>query len=268
MLEDRVVLVTGAGRGIGRGIAEAVIGKGAAVIITDITEDSAKETEAILKERDSEAQTLAMAMDITQEAMVEKTIAAGVEKFGKVDGLVNNAAIMVDSGPLLDSEHYKRVKEIEVNINGIFNCSKAFVEQVRKQGGPAAIVNVASHGGVRAHVFMGHYSATKAAVLNLTQCQSAEWAQYGVNVNAVCPGGVHTEMLQAAAEAKSEGNEKQTATELRETWLPPQLGRKMEAIEVGYVVAFLLSEEAVLVRGQSVSVAGGIEHEAIEDYLG
>jgi NAD(P)-dependent dehydrogenase (short-subunit alcohol dehydrogenase family) len=268
VLEDRVVLVTGAGRGIGRGIAQAVIGKGAAVIITDITENSAKETEALIKEENSEAQTLAMAMDITQEEMVEKTMAASVEKFGRIDGLVNNAAVMMDSGPLLDSDLQKRTKEIDVNINGIFNCSKAFVAQVRKQNTPAAIVNVASHGGVRAHVFMGHYSGTKAAVLNLTQCQSAEWAQYGVNVNAVCPGGVHTEMLQAAAEAKSVGNEKRSATELRETWLPPQLGRKMEAIEVGYVVAFLLSEQAVLVRGQSISVAGGIEHEAIQDYLG
>ncbi len=268
MLENRVVLITGAGRGIGRGIAQAVVAKGAAVIITDITENSAKETEALIKAENNTAKTLAMAMDITQEDDIAKVIAAGVEKFGKVDGLVNNAAVMVDAGPLLDSDLQKRTKEIDVNINGIFNCSKAFVEQVRKQNAPAAIVNVASRGGVRAHVFMGHYSATKAAVLNLTQCQSAEWAEYGVNVNAVCPGGVHTEMLQAAAEAKSAGNAKRSATELRETWVPAQLGRNMEAIEVGYVVAFLLSEEAVLVRGQSVSVAGGIEHEAVQDYLG
>jgi NAD(P)-dependent dehydrogenase (short-subunit alcohol dehydrogenase family) len=75
-------------------------------------------------------------------------------------------------------------------------------------------------------------------------------------------------MLQAAAEAKSGSNGTRSATELRETWIPPQPGRKMEAIEVGNVVAFLLSEEAVLVRGQSISVAGGIEHEVVQDYLG
>jgi NAD(P)-dependent dehydrogenase (short-subunit alcohol dehydrogenase family) len=124
------------------------------------------------------------------------------------------------------------------------------------------------HGGVRAHVLMGNYSATKAAIVNLTQCQSAEWARYGINVNGVCPSGVHTEMLQAAAEAKSGSNGTRSATELRETWIPPQPGRKMEAIEFGNVVAFLLSEEAVLVRGQSISVAGGIEHEVVQDYLG
>jgi len=268
MLNDRVILVTGAGRGIGRGIAQAAVAKGAAVIVTDITEKSAKETEMKLKEGNNNVQILALAMDITDEEAVQKTFAKGVEKFGKIDGLVNNAGVMFDKGPLLSSDPDERAKEVDVNINGIFNCSKVFVEQVRKQNAPASIVNVASMGGVRAHVFMGNYSATKAAVVNLTQCQSAEWAQYGINVNAVCPGGVHTEMLQLAAEAKSEGNDKISATALRKTWISPQLGRNMEAIEVGYVVAFLLSDEAMLVRGQSISVAGGIEHEAVQDYLG
>lgn len=267
MLEGRVILVTGAGRGIGRGIAQSVVEKGAAVIITDITEESAKDTEMKIKEENDKAQTMAMAMDITHEEAVVKTISVAVEKFGKIDGLVNNAAVLLDKGPLLNSDPGKRAKEVEVNINGVFNCSKAFVNQVIKQNAPASIVNVASHGGIRAHVFMGNYSATKAAIVNLTQCQSAEFAQYGINVNAVCPGGVHTEMLQAAAEAKSASNDVRSATELRETWIPPQLGRKMEAIEVGNVVAFLLSEGAVLVRGQSISVAGGIEHEAVQDYL-
>ena len=267
MLKDRVILVTGAGRGIGRGIAQAAIIKGASVIITDITEESAQETEMQIKEENSKAQTMTMAMDITHEESILKTIATGVEKFGKIDGLVNNAAVLIDKGPLLDSDPDKRAKEVEVNINGVFNCSKAFVEQVRKQSAPANIVNVASHGGVRAHVLMGNYSATKAAIVNLTQCQSAEWAQYEINVNAVCPGGVHTEMLQAAAEAKSGSNSSSSATELRETWISPQIGRKMEAIEVGYAVAFLLSEEAVLIRGQAISVAGGIEHEDVQDYL-
>ena len=267
MLADRVILVTGAGRGIGRGIAQAVMQKGAAVIVTDISGELARNTEEELRKKYDDSKILALGMDVTNGKAIGNAINEGVKRFGKIDGLVNNAAVLLDQGPLLDSDPEKRAKEVEININGLINCSQKFVKQVIDQKVAANIVNVASHGGIRAHIMMGNYSATKAAVLNLTQCQSAEWAQYGINVNAVCPGGVHTEMLQLAAEAKSRGNDKRSATALRETWISPQIGRKMKAIEVGYAVAFLLSSEAVLIRGQAISVAGGIEHEAVQDYL-
>ena len=267
MLNDRVVLVTGAGRGIGRGIAQAVMQKGGAVIVTDISMELAESTREVLGKEHDESKILAAAMDVTDDTTIETIIKSGVEKFGKVDGLVNNAAVMRDSGPLLNSDPEKRALEVEVNLNGLLKCSQAFVRQLIDKDIEGNIVNVASQGGIRAHITMGNYSATKAAVINLTQCQSAEWGQYGVNVNAVCPGGVHTEMLQQAAEAKTADNENRSATDLRETWISPQLGRKMKAIEVGYAVAFLLSPEAVLIRGQAISVSGGIEHEAFEDYL-
>ena len=265
MLSSRVVLITGAGGGIGRGIAQAVMKRGAAVIVTDVDADSANGTAKILADEYDAEDVMAAAMDITDRDAVADTIEAGVARFGKIDGLVNNAAVLADPGPLLDSDPAKRQKEVEVNLGGTIICSQAFVRQVIKQKTGGNIVNLASEGGLRAHVMMANYSVTKAGVINLTQAQSAEWCRYGINVNAICPGGIHTDMLQAAAEAKSTNSDR-TATALRETWVAPQLGRKMEAIEVGYVAAFLLSEEAVLIRGQAIRVSGGLEHENLQDY--
>ena len=265
MLSNRVVLITGAGGGIGRGIAQAVMRKGASVILTDLDGDTVNETANILAGDYDAKDVMTSSMDITDRDAVVDTIEAGVSRFGKVDGLVNNAAVLLDKGPLLDSDPDNRKKEVEVNLNGTINCSQAFAHQVIKQKTGGNIVNLASEGGLRAHIMMANYSATKAGVINLTQAQSAEWCRYGINVNALCPGGIHTDMLQAAAEAKTK-NSDHTATALRETWISPQLGRKMEAIEVGYVAAFLLSEEAVLIRGQAIRVSGGLEHENLQDY--
>lgn len=258
-------MITGAGGGMGRGIAEAVMRKGAAVILTDRDEDAVNEAAALLAGAYDAKDIMTAAMDITDRDAVVDTIEAGVARFGKVDGLVNNAAIMLDRGPLLDSDPDQRRKEVEVNLDGTINCSQVFARQVIKQNTGGNIVNLASEGGLRAHVMMANYSATKAAVINLTQAQSAEWCGYGINVNALCPGGIHTAMLQAAAEAKTL-NSGRDATALRETWIAPQLGRRMEAIEVGYVAAFLLSAEAVLIRGQAIRVSGGLEHENLQDY--
>ena len=268
MLENRVVIVTGAARGIGKGIAEVVAAKGAAVVLQDIEETLLSKTATELSEKYPNVEVLPLRVDISDTSSVTESFSAAIDHFGRIDGLVNNAAIVADRGTLLDSEPAMRAREYDVNINGIFNCSNAFVQHAIDQGHEGSIVNVASAGGIEAHVLMGHYSSTKAAVISLTQTQSAEWSRHGINVNAVCPGGVRTSMLHAAAEAKTmHSRSNRDATALMESWDPPQLGRPMQPEEVGYVVAFLLSFEAVLIRGQTIRVDAGNEHEVLEDYL-
>ncbi len=267
MLDERVIIVTGAARGIGKGIASVIAAKGAHVALMDIEATALNETVDELSARYPDCDFYAHNADISDRASVDQFFAATLERFGHIDGLVNNAAVVADRGNMLDSDPDKRRKEYDVNVNGTMNCSIAFVQQAKTRNAGGNIVNVASAGGIESHVLMGHYSSTKAAVISLTQCQSAEWAQYNINVNAVCPGGVRTSMLKAAAETKTMYSEsKRDATALMESWDPPQLRRPMLAEEVGYVVAFLLSEEAVLIRGQAIRVDAGNEHEVLSEY--
>ncbi len=268
MLSKKTILVTGSGSGIGRGIAEACAAKGASVIITDLDEAAANESAALIQSAYPACNVAAMRMDVTDHGEITHVFDRAVAAFGQIDGLVNNAAVLVDKGLLLDSTPERRAKEIAVNIEGLITCSQEFVRRAIVRGGGGNIVNIASAGGRRAHVLMANYSATKAAVMNLTESQSAEWAQYSINVNALCPGGVQTAMLHGAAEAKTMlSRSKKDASKVRESWISPQIGRSMQPIEVGYVAAFLLSDEAILIRGQSISVTAGLEHEVLADYL-
>ncbi|HEU0106775.1 MAG TPA: SDR family oxidoreductase, partial [Vicinamibacteria bacterium] len=124
------------------------------------------------------------------------------------------------------------------------------------QGEGGAIVNVASNAGKVGYPNMAGYNAGKAGVINLTRSLAAEWAPHRINVNAVCPGGVETPMLMAVAEwitSRQGGDPK----ELVQRMVPAQLGRPIQPIEVGRVVAFLLSDAAAIIRGQSINVDGG-----------
>lgn len=268
MLTDKVVVVTGSARGIGKGIACVAAAKGASVALIDIEKRALDATADELAAQYPSNNFLALEADIADETSVERCFTSIAEHFGHIDGLVNNAAIVADRGTLLDSDAQKCSQEYAVNVAGTIACANAFVNHAKQRNTGGNIVNIASAGGIESHVLMGHYSSTKAAIISLTQCQSAEWAQYGINVNAVCPGGVRTSMLKAAAEAKTMYSQSQRdATALMESWDPPQLLRPMAAEEVGYVVAFLLSEEAVLIRGQAIRVDAGNEHEVLADYF-
>ncbi len=185
-LEGRTVVVTGAGGGMGRGIAEAAAEAGACVVVGDLALDPVAETARRIETGGGRA--LPLVLDVTDPESITAAIARAVGAFGRLDGWVNNAG--------------------------------------------------------------------KAAVINLTRSLAAEWAPHRINVNAVCPGGVETPMLMAVAEwitSRHGGDPK----ELVQRMAPAQLGRPIQPIEVGRVVAFLLSDAAAIIRGQSINVDGG-----------
>jgi meso-butanediol dehydrogenase/(S,S)-butanediol dehydrogenase/diacetyl reductase len=251
-LEGRVVVVTGAGRGIGRGIAEALAEAGAQLALGDLS-DSAQDTAALVERGGGKA--MALALDVTDPESLDAAVARTVERLGRIDGWVNNAgALRMDAALDVKPEDWEL--QMRVNVTGLFAGCRAAAEAMTRSGRGGAIVNIASNAGKVGYPNMAVYNATKAAVISLTRSLAAEWADRAVNVNAVCPGGVDTPMLMAVAEwlAPRLGT---TAVGLHAEMKPKQIGRHVQPIEVGRVVAFLLSDAARIIRGQSINVDGG-----------
>lgn len=253
LLKDKVIFVTGAGRGMGRGIAEALAEAGADVAVGDLAVEPVQETARLAEARGRRA--LAVPLDVTQRASVEAALAQTIATFGRLDGWVNNAGI-IKMDAALDASLEDWEAHMRVNVNGLFLCCQLAAKQMIAQGGGGSIVNIASNAGKVGYPNMAAYNASKAAVINLTRSLAQEWAAHGINVNAVCPGGVDTPMLLSVAQwitARSGGD----PHELVRGMTPRQLGRHVQPIEVGRVVAFLLSDHALIIRGQAINVDGG-----------
>jgi len=253
LLARKVIVVTGAGSGIGRGIARAVAEEGGAVVALDLDLASARETAAAVEEAGAEA--LPLAVDVTDAEAVTGAIAVAAGRFERIDGWVNNAGVL-RMGPALESGEEDWAPQLEVNARALLSCCRLAARRMIDQGGGGAIVNVASNAGKVGYPNMAAYNASKAAVISLTRSLAAEWAEHGINVNAVCPGGVATPMLEQVA--KWIGARQNLDPEaLLAGMTPAQLGRHIQPIEVGRVVAFLLSDRAAIVRGQAINVDGG-----------
>jgi len=252
-LAGRVVFVTGGARGIGRGIAEACAEAGATVAVGDLRAEDAAETARSVERHG--VRVHCVALDVTRAESLEAAVQSTVGALGRLDGWVNNAGVL-RMAPALEAGAADFEAELRVNTQAVLAGCQAAARQLIRQGGGGAIVNVASNAGKVGYPNMAGYNASKAAVISLTRSLSFEWAAHRINVNAVCPGGVDTPMLRAVAEwlAPRLG---QTPDALHAQMKPRQLERRIEPVEVGRVVAFLLSEAAAIIRGQALNVDGG-----------
>jgi NAD(P)-dependent dehydrogenase (short-subunit alcohol dehydrogenase family) len=252
MLLYKAVFVTGGGRGIGRGIAEALAEAGAHVGVGDLSLQAAQETARLVEARGCRA--LAVPLDVTQAASLEAAASVMTTAFGRLDGWVNNAGVLrLDAALDARSEDFEA--QMRVNAQAVLlGCQTAARRMIGQGGG--AIVNVASNAGKVGYRNMAGYNASKAAVVSLTRSLALEWAEHDINVNAVCPGGVDTPMLREVAEwlAPRLG---QAPDALHAQMKPQQMQRRIQPIEVGRVVAFLLTDAAAIIRGQSINVDGG-----------
>ncbi len=257
MLKDKVVFVTGSAMGIGLGIARAVLEAGARVAISDVDEAALFDArESLIAELDiADDKVFATVIDVSDATAVENAFASTQAHYGVLNGLVNNAGVIRLGANLEASIEDWRV-QMEVNVIGTHNCCNAFAKQLIDNKQPGAIVNIASNAGKVGYPNMAGYNASKAAVINLTRSLSAELSEHNINVNAICPGGVYTPMLMDVAEviAKRTGEDPE---DLLKTMVPAQLGRHIEPLEIGRVVAFLLSDNAIIIRGQSINADGG-----------
>src|SRR5262249_11589516 len=198
---------------------------------------------------------LGLRLDVTERASIESAVARTLETFARLDGWVNNAGVL-RLDPALDAKPEDVEAQMRLNVQALFACCQAAARAMIRLGRPGAIVNVASNAGKVGYPNMAAYNASKAAVISLTRSPSAEWAGHGINVNAVCPGGVDTPMLHGVAEwlAPRVGT---NAAALHAQMKPHQMDRHIQPVEVGRVVAFLLSEGARVIPGQSINADGG-----------
>ncbi|MBE7453425.1 MAG: glucose 1-dehydrogenase [Kofleriaceae bacterium] len=245
-LAGKVVVVTGASRGIGLAIAGACLDAGARVVLASRKQADLDAAAATLAGR---GEALALACHTGKAEDVDALFARAVERFGRVDGLVNNAATNPHFGPLVDTPDLAIDKTLEVNVKGYFYAARALVRHARARDGGAAIVNVASVAGLRAAPMQGIYGMTKAAVISMTQTLAFELGSAGVRVNAIAPGLVETRFAAAIVQNPM----------LREHVVKrTPLARHAQPAEIAGAAVYLLSDAASFTTGSVLVVDGGL----------
>jgi len=245
VLKDKVIVITGASRGIGEAIARACIEAGAKVALASRKQaDLDRVASSLPAER-----AIAVACHTGKPDDVDALLARAVERFGRVDGLVNNAATNPYFGPLIDTPDAAIDKTFEVNVKGYLYCARALVKHARVRGGGASIVNIASIAGIRAAPMQGIYGATKAAVISMTQTLAFELGGSGIRVNAIAPGLVETRFASALVNNPAILERVVSRTPLARHAQPPELA--------GGAV-YLLSDAASFTTGTTLVVDGGV----------
>jgi len=255
-LLDKVAIVTGGARGIGRAIVFDFMKEGARVLVADKNISGTDGLMRRIKEMKGEA--IIFQMDVTKVDQVDQMAEKCVGHFGRIDVLVNNAGIiMID--PVVDMEEKDWDITMEVNAKGVFLCSRAVARQMIKQSQGGKIVNISSLCGKVGYPYMGHYCASKFAVIGLTKTMALELAPYKINVNAVCPGVVETDILVREWDLVGKLDNK-TPDQMRKEVTPQiPLGYLAKPEDVSKVVVFLASPDANYMTGQALNVTGGME---------
>jgi NAD(P)-dependent dehydrogenase (short-subunit alcohol dehydrogenase family) len=248
-LSDKVVVVTGGGRGIGRGIARCMANAGASVVVSGRSEaplnDTAEELRAI------GVDTLVVPTDITDPDAVAALVSATIDRFGAVDCWVNNAgsANVADVGPLMDLDERQWDAVVDLNLKWTFFAAQAAARTMVGRGG--SIVNISSRSGSQPCPLTGHYGAAKAGVENLTSTMAVEWGHHGIRVNAVAPGLVPTEESLAPG-----GTMSKPSRVARQVATVPM--RRLGLVDdIGAACVFFASDEAAWVTGETMQVQGG-----------
>lgn len=247
-LENKVAIVTGGASGIGREIAIKFSEEGAKVVIADLREEplaEEKPTLEVIKENGGEA--IFVNTDVSSEEDVDKMFINTIEEFGDVDILVNNAGIY-SSRKLheLDKEGWE--KTMQVNLTGVFNCSKKVIDYFMNEEKSGKIINISSIAGLVGYAESPAYCASKGAVTNLTRELALDYAPHRINVNAICPGVIKTSMTEEFRE------DPERKSFLEENTPYPRLGTPED---IANAALFLASSESDFVNGENLVVDGG-----------
>ena len=257
----KAALVTGGGRGIGRGIALVLAENGADIAVADINLDDAQSVAQEVAGLGRES--MAVHVDVTEQDSVERMVSQFIEQFGRIDILVNNAGVIAAAGWENRSTPTEEDWDLtfEINVKGIARMTEAVAPHMKERR-YGKIINIASVSGRTGSLTSMPYSASKAAAINMTQTAALELAPFDINVNAICPGILRTEMWNRISTrwsldpARSEG---QTPNEIIDRTVKERtpLGRSQDPEDVGNLAAFLASDKARNITGQAVNVSGG-----------
>ncbi len=242
-LDDKSAIVTGAGRGIGRAIAEKLAAEGATVAVTDLDDSSARETADAIG-----GGAIALQVDVTDRPGVEAMARSVHEQFGRIDVLVNNAG-WDKAVPFLDSDPADWDRVMQINLYGVFNTCRAVLPFMVGQGS-GAVVNIGSDAGRVGSSGEAVYSAAKGGVIAFTKSLARELARNQIRVNCICPGPTDTPLFASV------GGDNPRLREALIKAIP--FRRLAEPSDLANAVAFYASDEASFITGQTVSVSGGL----------
>ena len=260
-VSGKTAVVTGSGRGIGRGISLALARNGADVVVTDVIVENAESVADEVRAHGRRA--LALSLDVSSQESVDAMTAQALAEFGAIDILVNNAGVVgAQAWEERDTPNEEDWNLIyEVNLKGVARVTDAVTPHMRGRR-YGKIINIASIAGRRGSTRNPPYNASKAAVINLTQSQSQLLAPHNINVNAICPGLLWTPMWQRIAlrGTMTPNPEGKSPRELFEEYVKTgtPLGREQTPDDIGNLAAFLASEAARNITGQSINVDGGL----------
>lgn len=251
-LAGKTAVVTGGARGLGLAMARRLAGEGAQVILGDILADAVEQAAAGLRAEGFQAR--GKELDVANVASVEAFFA----DIPSLDILVNNAAVQQRVCALADLSDAEWRRVLEINLFGVFHCSRAAIRLMQRQES-GAIVNLSSVNGLAPAALVSSYNASKAAVISLTKTLAIELASYNIRVNAVCPGPILTQMneqVMADRAASLQLTRDQMIERIRSS-IP--LGRWGAPEDIANMVAFLVSPEAAWITGEIIKVSGGLE---------
>lgn len=243
-LQNKIAIITGAGSGIGRGIALAFVKEGAKVVVADLSEQGGKETLEQIKNKNGEA--IFVKTDVSKITDIEQLVKTCLDKFGRVDILVNNAGIY-RAYNLHEMSEEDWDKTININLKSVFLGSKMVIPEMLKQG-KGKIINTASIAGLVGFAQSGVYCASKGGIIALTKEMALDYAPKKINVNCICPGVIKTAMTKdmLADSAAKQSLESETPY--------PRLG---EPEDIAMAAVYLASDESDFVNGETLVVDGG-----------
>lgn len=254
--EGRTVFVTGGNKGIGRGIATRFASEGAKVAIAAVETDTAEAAEAIAAE--TGAEVIGLKLDVTDARAVAETYAEAESRLGALSVSVQNAGV-ITIAKVEDLTEREWDLNLDVNTKGVFLCCQEAVRRFRASGTKGRLVNTASGQARQGFIYTPHYAASKFGVVGLTQSLAKELAAEGITVNAICPGIIHTEMWDYNDRVWGAMLGDYAPGELMAEWVEGiPMKRAGTPAEVGALVAFLASDDAAYITGQTVNVDGGL----------